>query len=403
MNTVFFLLLLIFPLAEITRITFSNSLGITLNDIAVGIVALFWFLQLLANNNYKKVISNSLILPIGIFIGVCFLSLLVNFQNYQLTQILTGSLYIVRWVAYASLFFIIYNFDGKTKKKITNYLIGSGFIVLLLGFIQYLLYPNLRNLYYAGWDEHLYRMFSSFLDPNFAGAFFVMYFLFLGIVLFDGREKKGHFSWLLFTCGLLSFIAIFLTYSRSAFIFLVVSGCIVFFLIGKKTFIGAFLIVAIFFALLSTFLFHSEGTNLLRTTSSFTRIASVDQAITIWKDHPLFGVGFDTYRYARQQYGFEKVNEQIPDHAGAGVDTSIVFVLVTTGVVGVAAYCYLLFSICKKLLLQTNDPPLRIPSIFVFALLIGFFISSLFINSLFYPFLMEWMWIVLGLTIKIEA
>ena len=64
----------------------------------------------------------------------------------------------------------------------------SGSLIVLLGFIQLMFYPALRNLYYLGWDEHLYRMFSTFLDPNFAGAFFVLFTLF--VIDMSLRYKK---------------------------------------------------------------------------------------------------------------------------------------------------------------------------------------------------------------------
>src|SRR3989344_4212784 len=92
-------------------------------------------------------------------------------------------------------------------------------------------------LYYLGWDEHLYRLFSTFLDPNFAGAFFVLYFLFALNILIDSLKKQTKFFSLFI--GLMSFlalIAIFLTYSRSALLMLITGSFIFLFLNARRSF-----------------------------------------------------------------------------------------------------------------------------------------------------------------------
>src|SRR5581483_4139312 len=72
-------------------------------------------------------------------------------------ELLTSFFYLLRWVSYLSIFFAVIRFDAAFKKQIVSFLVVDGLVVLFIGIIQYFFYPSLRNLYYMGWDEHLYR------------------------------------------------------------------------------------------------------------------------------------------------------------------------------------------------------------------------------------------------------
>ena len=115
------------------------------------------------------------------------------------------------------MFAFILSQNKDFKSLVKKLIIFIGIFIVGLGFIQFLFYQSLRNLFYLGWDEHLYRMFSIFLDPNFAGAFFVLYyFLFVLNILIDSLKINKIFfifHWSYFTFYL---DCNFLTYSRSA-------------------------------------------------------------------------------------------------------------------------------------------------------------------------------------------
>ena len=98
--------------------------------------------------------------------------------------------------------------------------------------------------------------------------------------------------------------------------------------------------------LLLTPRFNFESTNLLRVTSIGTRINSMQESIYIFEQKP-FGVGFNTYRYARTKYGNSDNYGTSISHAGAGVDNSFLLVLVTTGFAGLIFYVYLIYKIFK--------------------------------------------------------
>ena len=123
-----------------------------------------------------------MLIALAAFIVACLLSLILQTGKLTLSEFFISSLYLVRWAAYAMLYFIVAGFPNKTVLQ--KYLLVCGSVTILFGYIQYLFYPDLRNLYYAGWDPHLYRMFGTFFDPNFMGAIIVLFILFvLGLVL----------------------------------------------------------------------------------------------------------------------------------------------------------------------------------------------------------------------------
>lgn len=384
----FALFLLLFPLGEIGRLGFGNDISVKISDIVLGFAICSWLITKKKNVSQRKQTK-----PILLFVIVCFLSLFVNSKNFPPDQLFVAFLYLLRWSAYAGLYFMVIGFDLQFKKKIMHFLTFVGFLVVVAGYIQYFLYPDLRNLYYVGWDEHLYRMFSTFLDPNFAGAFFVLYLLLLIGLFWNVYNQKQYGKMQLYGgLAVLTFCAILLTFSRSAFIMLFVSITIFLMQIKKtRLLFGIFVLSIIFLGIVSRSL-QSEGTNLLRTASNESRIEGALRATTIFLDNPLFGVGFNAYRYAQEKYGFTK-KSQYQNHAGAGTDNSFLFVLATTGIVGFGTYMYLL----RAILLQARSSN-NVMSKILFCSILGLFVSSFFINSLFYPFVMAWVWILVGVT-----
>jgi O-antigen ligase len=270
----------------------------------------------------------------------------------------------------------------------------SGTVVVLIGYIQYFLYPDLKNLFYLGWDEHLYRMFSSFLDPNFAGAFFVLVFiLILGLIYQSLRNSLISKAVALSLLNFFVLIAVYLTYSRSAFVMLAISLSVFLFLIKKWKLIVFTLIGLLLIVFIVPKSFQTEGTNLLRTFSSEQRIESSQIAIKIFQTSPVFGIGFNSYRYAQNKIG---LNNQIwqTTHSGAGTDNSFLFVLATTGIIGLVLYLYLILRIAS---FAKDNFKNNVFSLILLSSFTGLIVNSFFINSLFYVFILEWIWIEVSL------
>lgn len=389
---IFIFLLMLFPLGQIGRVELGGGVNILVNDFIVFLTVLVWFFAKLISR--KPFTKRPLAKPIAIFVLVALFSLIIHISQFPLPQFLTSALYLVRWIFYACLYFVVSDFDKAFRNKILYGLAVSGVVTMLLGFVQYFLYPNLRNLYYAGWDEHLYRLFSSFLDPNFAGGIFVLTFL-LSLFLSFPRSvnriplpkwKRSYTSGIFVMIAVISFVALLLTYSRGSFLAFV-AGILVFLLLsGRKKFI--FLLLAIFVGgiILLPKNLGGEGVKLLRTVSINERLKSMEHAINIFKDSPILGVGFNTYRYVQFKYKFITEEELQQSHAAAGADNSFLFVLATTGIIGFLFYCYLWLRVVGEV--RGNA--------LVLASIASIFVHAFFVNSLFYPQILEWMWILIG-------
>lgn len=393
LKIIFSLLILSFPIAEIGRFQFSNGIAFSVNDILLITLVIFWLSYHFFNK--KKIKGGALSKPILIFTGIALFSLILNIQHLSAVNLFISFSYLLRWIIYASLFFIVTEFDKQFKARIPYLMLFSGSMVVLSGYIQYFFYPSLRNLFYLGWDEHLYRMFSVFLDPNFLGAFLVLLLMLtLGLIYKLSKTGNNKTFLILSPLGVFTLIAIYLTYSRSAFVMLIISLVSFLFLIGKKKVI----LISVLFLLLIIFLmpksFQTEGTNLFRTFSSVQRIESSQIAVKIFQESPVFGVGFNAYRYAQNKLGLNNKNWQIT-HSGAGTDNSFIFVLATTGIIGIISYIYLIFSFFS---LSRANLKKNVFSLILFSSLAGLIFNSLFINSLFYVFILEWIWIIASLT-----
>lgn len=379
------LLFISWPLSQLTRITFG-FVSFTLVDITVATGALFWIVTKLIHKDivWSKQVGGSLLAT-----GAFCLSLFVSSFFVPLSVVEIGALYIVRFVAYTCLFFIVRDQKVWIKKHIRLWLFWGGLLLVGLGFLQFFLYPSLRNLIYAGWDEHFYRMFSTFLDPNFFGVFLVCFFLF--VVTLTLSAKKISRVWYL-ACLSLVFVAILLTYSRTALVALVV-GLSVLLLkrISKRAmliFLSGGMVVAVVVILLIGR--KAEGNDFFRATSSSARIGDAKNAMSIYVEHPLLGVGFNTYRYAQYKYGFMKGSPTQEDHGASGADTSLLFVLATSGIIGFGCFLYFLYTFFCLVQKDTTRLALSVGC----SLLIG----SLFVNALFYPSILVFVWILLGVT-----
>lgn len=381
------------PFGEILRFDVGNNVVIKPLDV-IAVILSFWVAFLYIRN---KTFRTSLRWYYFFFPIVGLVSLVINSVWLQPHELIASFLYLLRWVAYLSVFFAIIQVDKAFKKKLVSVLVIDGVVVLVIGYLQFLLYPSLRNLYYLGWDEHLYRLFSIFLDPNFAGAFLVLYLVFIAGLLFKSSKKTDHKK--IFFYGLLlvvNLVAIFLTYSRSTLLMLLVSGVTFFLLLQKRKFILLLLGAVVIFVIVISPYFYLENINLFRVRSSIARIQTSGNALKIIQDHPLIGVGFDSYRYAQERYQFTKKQTKFPAHSASGVDTSLLFVLATTGIIGFSVYSYLWFRLCKRAqegLKQKNN----IYAIIFLSSCVGLWVNALFINSLFFPAIMLWMWILLSL------
>lgn len=388
-----YFLFLLLPFGQLTKLPINYP---EVNVYAHDVVLVLLILVFALTKVFKK---EKLVLPktapaIFIFIFSCLLSLIVNFKNYPLRNLLVASLYFLRWSFYALFYFFIYDLfkrRSRIRNNIIQMLMIVGFTASFLGLLQYIFIPDIRPLTFLQWDDHYYRLVGTFLDPGFTGVIYVLS-LILIVVLYWGEmiKFKKTSLWILW---LIVYLALALTYARSAYLaYLIAMAVVARFKKSFKFFLGVLILGIVTLLLLPRQ--GGEGVRLERKSTIFLRIESYKKAVKIIADNPIFGVGFNTYRYAQKKYGFLGEEWQ-KTHSGAGVDSSLLFVFATTGIVGFASFIYLLIKLAALNYPFKKTENLKLVS---FASFLAVFIHSFFNNSLFYPWIMIWLWVNLGLS-----
>jgi len=394
-------ILLIFPLGQLTRLTlFSPEVHIYWHDLML-IALLSYYLIILFKR--KRTFDFKLVRPIISFFAVGAFSLFLNSYRFfpqarfnlaglQGRTLLISSLYLFRWMVYAGIFFIARRFGKKQKKKALDYMIFAGVVSAFFGLAQYFFFPDARSLVSSGWDPHLYRVIGTFLDPGYTGLIYVFTLVLIvdrayridRVNRTDRTNKIKITGWRLAAGGCYSAFA--LSYARSAYLaFLVAVWTIAYLRKSVKFALVMSLLLA--FTLVVLPRPAGEGVRLERQNSIWSRFDSWQKAISIWREKPIFGIGFNTYRYVQAGKGFLSKNWE-ESHAGAGADASLLFVLATTGVTGLTVYSSLLSTMFRLAFKKRSF--LLLPT------LTAVFIHSFFNNSLFYPWVMVWIWVLTG-------
>ncbi len=330
--------------------------------------------------------------PIIIFFAITLVSLLVNMYQFPANELAISALYALRWGCYAMLYVVVM-MSPLEPRWWARALYGTGVGIAILGLAQYIWYPYLRNLAYLGWDPHLYRVFSTLLDPNFAAIIFVMT-LFLGIYLW----RNSKYRWVIVLCELVVLGALFLTYSRSGYLaFIAGIGVLAWAMKkGRIAIVGVVCFLAILFLLPRV---DGEGVKLLRTASSAARIGNWQRGMTLIAEAPLFGHGFDTLRYVQTAKGWVS-DQEVISHAGAGIDNSLQFIWATTGVVGFAAYMWIFVTFATNSFVLTKTTSYRLLGAVGLATMVSMLVDSQFGNSIFYPWVLLWFWILAAIVEK---
>lgn len=389
--TLYILLALSLVGGVLTKISPIPSVNVYLFDLISFIIVVMSIkpIALYVKNNLK------LLIPIFVFILVSLLGMFLHTKN--LLEFTSSVSYLGRLILYLLLTIPLLTMPKNKLERLKKWMVYSGFVFVGLGYIQYVCYPSLRNLYYLGWDEHLYRLFSTFLDPNFAGTFIVLVIL-LYASFYYSNPRKSMISKLISLGGFAFLLpALFLTYSRGSFLVFIVATTILLFLLNKKKNI-LFLVAAVMVGILTLPKnLSGEGVNLLRTVSVVARFQYSEQVLKIFLDNPLIGVGYNTLRFVSAQYGFVKGADVLNSHAAAGVPNSYLLVLVTTGIAGFLAVVYFLLRILREIYSKAREHERNYYAIVVFSSLGGILIGSLFENLLFYAPITIWLVLITGI------
>ena len=359
--------LLLFAGGELGRINPSPYITIYLHDF---LVIVYLFLNI---NHFKIIIKkfkkNKKFNKKIYFLLFTNIFLAIIYAIWQKSFEINSFFYIARAIAY--LLFIVLLKLNFGKNKITQIFLGASFLILILGFIQYIFLPDLTSLYYLGFDDHFYRLTSTLFDPNFTGLLLVfntLYYLHQ-----TALKKKNIFLILLFL------LALALTYSRASYLSFILAGLFLFIKSQKnqKLLIG----LSMFFLLLTIpFLPRKsggEGVKLERTSSIKARVNSAQQYLNSNQNLSIiFGQGPFQPQYQNNKDG-------LISHARFA-DNFLIFLYNSFGIFGA-----LLIII---LITQEVGQRWKKRHYWQISLLIAFFTHSLFNNNLSQAFISLIFW-----------
>jgi len=341
---ILFAFLILFPFGQIIKIGIVNPI-----DVVVGIAAIYAVI--------KRFPKPKIFVYFQKFLLIAGFSWIVGSLIFAKAQVFYGLLYLIRLTAY--FYFLVFAYQFKDKKLLLNSLLAVSIFSALFGWVQYLFYPDVRALIEYGWDDHLYRMVGTFLDPAFLGLILV-----LGLIISLTKKKN------LISLFLLAGIAF--TYSRASFLAAFIP------LIYKK----AWVFLAVFIGLI-IFLPRTagEGVKLERTASISARFENYRESFEIFRKNPLFGVGFNNICLAK--------DGDFSSHSCSGSESSLLFLLATTGILGFLSFTHLIFSV-----------PLYTKNSMLITSFLAVFVHSFFANSLFYPWIMGYLMILLSISLR---
>jgi len=377
------LLLIIFPLGQLTRLPLNiPQVNIYCHDLIIVLLVLIWLSKKIFAK--ERISWPFLTKPILSFVIISCFSLVLVFPYRQRGELVIAFFYLLRWIIYSGLYFVLTDIlkkNNQLRNKLYKLMVSAGIIAAALGLIQYIFLPDIRPLTVFGWDPHYGRVVGSYLDPGFTALIYVLALILIGTNL-------GYGIIFVFV-----YLALALTYSRSGYLAYLTGMTIIAWY--KKSI--KFWLIVLSAGILTILLLprpKGEGVKLERQSTIWARINNWKQALTISSSKPVFGVGFNTYRYVQKEWGFLDASDWQVSHAGAGADNSFLFVLATTGIIGLISYLGIIGQIKKRFWERKN--------ITIISTIGAVMVHALFNNSLFYSWVMIWLWLIIALNEEVK-
>ncbi len=393
-----YLTILSIPLGQFGRLPIGGgTVNLYLTDLLVAATVLIWLIETTAIEKDLKLPRLSA--PIALFSSIALITLLNGARYIEQMQFLSSAMYWLRWLMYAGIYFSVSDLLRKEVVEFTtlkNLLVISGVVLATAGFIQLAILPDFASMTSEGWDPHQGRLLSTFFDPNFTGAYLVLTLCLLIPDIFSKKIKPLSIAF-----SAILTIALLLTFSRSAWLmFAAVIGTVSLFKSRKLLILATIIAFSAYFFVPRVQTRIAGGVD--PDDSAQARIVNWKQSVTILKNdyNWLTGVGFNTYRYAQARYGFFTWDEPYGGKAGAGADSSLLFVFATTGIFGLAAYMWIYIKLLQNPLSQSftsllnKTKEIETSNLILMSATAGLLIESNFINSLFYTPIMLYIWIL---------
>lgn len=391
-------------IGQLVRIPAFGAAGAVLpNDILLPALAAGWLWRGLMSRRVvfpSSPLSWPIVTMLVVFV-VTFMAGTAQLPFLTDRERLVAALYTVRWFEYALLFFIVADVlrSEAQARRLMWWLVSAAALIALLGFIQLKLFPDFGFMVPQGWDPHIGRLLSTWFDPNFLAGFFVFTTMLVGGLALHASGTRR--TILAMTLAVL-FSALVLTFSRSGYASFLAGAVVLTLLKSRRLFALLIMTAVIVVATIPRVQERVQGAIAIDATARL-RIVSWQNALTVYRDYPVTGVGYNAYRYLQVDYGFIK---DAAEHSAGGSDSSLLTILVTTGPVGLVVYFWYLWaagSIGWRAFRRGATGFERGLGLGALAGLVSLTVHSLFVNSLLFPHMMATMALVLGTLVALRV
>ena len=325
-------------------------------------------------------------------------------------ELVVSLAYLVRWLAYLAIYLVMVNVvRARDVSAVWGTLESTMLIIAGFGIVQAIFLPGFAQLVYAGsrpyldWDPQGHRLVSTILEPNIAGAM-LMSILLVELAQISVGARVPRWK------PLVLFTALVLTLSRSSALGLVLGIGVIIAVYGipkRLLRVAAVAFLLALAALPKLVVFAASYGKFGLDASALARLAAWGTAVRVIADHPWIGVGFNTYGFiVEREYGIPRLGV-----ANYSADGGLLFAAVMTGAVGVALLVWMFILIYRRCAsiwrakiaspTPTLPPEHRGIAIGTLASIVAIGAHSVFVNSLFTTFVMEIMWVLVGLTFAI--
>lgn len=400
MLRVVLLLLIVGQLGRIPVLsTGTSEAPLLFNDICLLALIGVTFVSALAAQSFRVDSVGGLMIAFAV---IGFVSALLAISRFGLSglQVIVSLAYLARWLVYFAVYLVVINVvRGDDVMSVWRSLETVMLIFAVFGIIQAIFIPHFAQVVYpdarvyVDWDEQGHRLVSTILDPNIAGSM-IMLMLLVNVSQLSGGEEVAFWKPLVF------FAALVATMSRSSFLSLAVGLAVIVMVrgISRRLLRFGMIIGILVLAALPKLLAYAAHFNKLSISdaSALSRVVNWLRALRIVADHPIFGIGFNTYGYVVERYGGTRAGA-----SSFSTDGGLLFIAVMTGLVGLALYLGALALVvghCRRVWRNSAAPASwRALAVGIAASTVAICVHALFVNSLLTTFVMEMLWVLWGL------
>ncbi|MFH0838524.1 MAG: O-antigen ligase family protein [Patescibacteria group bacterium] len=392
------------------------------SDILILVLFPLWAIDKLVKDRQVRI--GKIGKMIALFLFVMVTTYFLNMLRFDFQQMFSGFVLMGRFGMYvivAGMAFDLLDRDrsGVFRRLLIGTMVISMVLIAILGFLQLKYFPSFLDLglYLEGWDPHEGRLLSTWFDPNFIGGYLAFVLpVTLALGLYFKRDKQVRWAAAMFAVSVIGLVALYLTFSRSGYLALIVSLGILTFFKSRKLLLALVIVAVIGFSLSPrvqerTIEAVDSAKGLIGLNSQRPLDPTAELRVYSWQfareiiaDYPLLGAGFGRYAFEINARG----HGLLSDHSSGGSDSSLLTIWAQTGIFGLLSYLAIGFVAAVTAIRRIGSDAHRTPSAkkndfdsyLLLGLLSGFagmMVHSVFVNSLLYALMMVYLWIGLAL------